>query len=67
MQYIKCRECIHRNNSCQIIMANAMGTIHDLERLINISQTRQTDHRCVLKIDYSCENFTPKAEEDINV
>lgn len=66
MQYIKCKECAHGGNSCQIIMAHAMGTIHDLEYLINISQTRQTNHKCNLKIDYSCENFTPRTKEDTN-
>ena len=62
MQYIKCRECIY-GGGCQVVMANAMAIIHDLERLINA----QTAHKCNLKIDYSCENFTPIDKENVNV
>lgn len=63
MQYSKCQECIHNGNTCKMIMAQAMGLVNQLEYLINYSQTRQTEHKCLFKCCYSCENFTSKGEK----
>ena len=60
MQYIKCQNCIHRGYTCQMIMAEAMELCSSLEHTINYAQTRQTEHKCKLKIDYDCENFEPQ-------
>lgn len=60
MQYSLCNKCIHNGNVCKMVMANAITTLGNLEHLINYSQTRNTEHKCQLKIDYSCENFVEK-------
>ena len=31
-------------------------------RLFNKAQTRKTDSKCILKVSYDCENFSPKSE-----
>lgn len=60
MQYSKCQECIHNGKPCKMIMAQAMGLISQLEHLIDYSQTRRIEHKCIFKCCCSCENFTPK-------
>ena len=64
MQYSKCQKCIHRNRPCQIIMAQAINLLGDIEYLIQYAQTRKIESKCLLKVDYSCENFTPRTEEE---
>lgn len=63
MQYSKCQKCIHNGNTCKMIMAQAMSLIGQIEYLIDYSQTRKTEHKCIFKCSYSCENFTPRKEE----
>lgn len=64
MQYSKCQECIHNGKPCKMIMAQAMSLLGQIEYLVDYAQTRKTDSRCELKIDFSCENFTPRKEEE---
>lgn len=63
MQYSKCQECIHNGNKCKMVMAQTMGVIGQIEHLVNYSQTKQTDHKCIFKCCCSCENFSPKAKK----
>ena len=63
MQYGKCQDCINHGKPCQFVMAQAMNTLYDLVELVNYSQTRQTNARCNLKIDYTCENFKDRKME----
>ena len=65
MQYFKCKDCMHKGNVCQMIMAQAIVSFSHLRELIDYSQTRNTEHKCDLKIDLSCENYTPKKVEDL--
>ena len=60
MQFSKCVDCIHNGNVCKMIMAQAMCLCTDMENLIDYAQTRKTEHKCKLKIEYNCENFQPK-------
>ena len=64
MQYSKCQKCIHNGNPCKMIMAQAMGLLWQVEGLVDYAQTRKSDSRCKLKIDFSCENFTPRKDEE---
>lgn len=64
MQYDKCRYCEYNGKPCKIIMAQAMGLLWQVGHLVDYAQTRKTDSRCKLKIDFSCENFTPRKEEE---
>ena len=57
MQFSKCSDCIHNGNVCKMIMAQAMSLCYTVENIIYYAQTRQTEHKCKLKIDYDCENF----------
>jgi hypothetical protein len=47
-----------------MIMAQAMGVMWQIEHLIDYSQTRNTEHKCIFKCCYSCENFTPRKEKE---
>lgn len=60
MQYYNCQNCIHKGNVCQMVMAQAIHLLGDIQRLVNYSQTRNTEHKCALSIDYECENFKRK-------
>ena len=64
MQYYKCQKCIHKGNVCQMVMAQAICLLGDIQRLVDYSQTRNTEHNCALSIDYDCENFNGKDEVD---
>ena len=64
MQYYNCQNCIHKGNVCQMVMAQAMKLLGDIQDLIEYSQTRKTEHKCVLWIDYKCENFKERDEVD---
>ena len=60
MQFSKCSDCIHNGAICKMIMAETMNLCNTIEYTINYAQTRQTEHKCKLKIDYDCENFEPQ-------
>lgn len=62
MQYYNCQNCIHKGNVCQIVMAQAMNLLGDIQRLVEYSQTRNIEHKCALLIDYDCGNFKKKDE-----
>ena len=47
-------------------MANAIDLCYRTEYLVNYAQTRQTEHKCILQIDYSCNNFKEKNNEKRN-
>jgi hypothetical protein len=65
MQYGKCYKCAH-DGICRILMAEAISSLGQFVRLFNQAQTRKTDNKCILQIDYSCENFIEKNSiEDI--
>ena len=64
MQYYNCQNCIHKGNVCQMIMAQAINLLGDIQNLIEYSQTRTTEHRCALLIDYKCKNFKERDEVD---
>lgn len=64
MQYSKCQKCIHNGKPCKMIMAQAINLLGQIEYLVDYAQTRKADSRCELKIDFSCENFTPRKEEE---
>lgn len=67
MQYSKCIECIHNGKKCKFIMAEAIYTLGQLEHLIYYSQSNNPDYnKCHLRLEYSCENFTPRNKENIN-
>ena len=39
--------------------------LSQLEYLINFSQSQKNElEKCMLKVDFSCENFNPKILED---
>lgn len=63
-QYGKCIKCTNNGKKCKIIMAEAISLLAKLERLINYSQTQNKLERCMLKVDFSCENFNPRSLED---
>ena len=64
-QYGKCIKCINNGKKCKIIMAEAISLLAKLERLINYSQSQKNElEKCILKIDFSCENFNPRSLED---
>lgn len=60
MQFSKCSNCIHNGTVCKMIMAEIMSLCDSIERITNYAQTRQTEYKCKLKIDYTCENFKPQ-------
>lgn len=64
MQYYNCQNCIHKGNVCQMVMAQAIHLLSDIQHLVDYSQTRNTEHKCALSIDYKCENFRRKDEVD---
>ena len=64
MQYYNCQNCIHKGNVCQMIMAQAMNLLGDIQCLVDYSQTRNTEHKCTLLIDYKCGNFKRRDEVD---
>ena len=64
MQYYNCQNCIHKGNVCQMVMAQAMRLLGDIQYLVEYSQTRETEHKCALLIDYDCGNFRGKDEVD---
>lgn len=64
MQYYNCQNCIHKGNVCQMVMAQAIHLLGNIQRLVDYSQTRNTEHKCALLIDYECENFKGKDEVD---
>jgi len=45
-------------------MAQAMTLLDNVQYLVDYSQTRKTESKCILKINYDCENFTPKGESN---
>lgn len=64
MQYSKCVRCKYNGHPCKIIMAQAMTLLDNVQYLVDYSQTRKTESKCILKINYDCENFTPKGESN---
>lgn len=68
MQYKSCMKCVHHGKRCQMVMAQSMNVLNNLEYLIKYSQPRSTDidSKCKIKIEYSCENFMLR-EENKNV
>ena len=49
-------------------MAEAIYALRQLEHLIYYSQSNNSEYnKCHLKINCSCENFTPKDKENMNV
>lgn len=64
MQFSKCVKCAYNGHPCKFIMANAIVLLNDVQHLIDYSQTRKTKSKCILKIDYDCENFTPRGEHN---
>ena len=64
MQYKSCQKCKYQGNRCQMVMAQAMKILSDLEYLIKYAQPRMVEEKCKIRIDYTCENFTPKGEHD---
>ena len=60
MQFSKCSDCIHNGAICKMIMAETMNLCNTIENIIDYAQTRQTEHKCKLKIEYTCENFKPQ-------
>lgn len=59
MQYSKCKNCIH-NGVCKILMAEAIYSLNQFVQLFNKAQTRKTDSKCILQLDYICNNFCKK-------
>lgn len=45
-------------------MAQAITLLGDIARLVDYSQTRKTENKCLLHIDYECVNFKPKMEKE---
>lgn len=66
MQYKSCMKCIHHGKRCQVIMAQSMNVLSNIEYLVKYAQPRctDTDAKCRLKVEYSCENFTPRKDEE---
>ena len=64
MQYSKCCKCIYNGYPCKMIMAQAITLLGDIARLVDYSQTRKTESKCLLHIDYECVNFKPKMEKE---
>lgn len=64
MQYSKCIKCINNGYPCKMIMAQAITLLNNIENLVDYSQTRKIENKCILKIDYSCENFIPRGDNN---
>ena len=64
-QYSNCIKCVNDGKKCKFIMAQAISMLSQLEYLINFSQSQKNElEKCMLKVDFSCENFNPKILED---
>ena len=61
MQYSKCQKCVYHGNKCQMIMAQAMAILGNIEYLIQYTQPNYAEAKCKIKIDYSCENFIERS------
>jgi hypothetical protein len=47
-------------------MAQSMNVLSNIEYLVKYAQPRctDTDAKCRLKVEYSCENFIPRKDEE---
>ena len=62
MQYYKCQECEHRNNMCQILVANGLAALYAVAATTNkgLSYMRyKPNSQITIDIDFKCNGYVP--------